>query len=134
MADANAKLLAMNDSEFNAITKIEEGKLQRDRFIELSRDQPISIMRGTKSTFCPKCKKPVELLTFSRSAGLFKTDDQDIEFLAKRGDLHRLHNRNGELLICSNSLFDCFDTRKTRLLDSHFEIEMHRSFGAKLEG
>ena len=37
-------------------------------------------------------------------------------------------------MICSNSLFDCFDTRETRLLDSHFEIEMQKSFEAKLNG
>lgn len=69
---------------------------------------------------CPICRKPVELLTFDEAAKRFKTDTQDIEFLAKHGDLHRIHNRAGYVMICSDSLTECFESRQTRLLASHF--------------
>ena len=127
----------MNDSKFNAKAKFGE------EIIEIHGDRPVSFefvpdtglssqFRRMGSAFCPKCEKPIQLLSFERSAELFKTDAQDIQFLGNRGDLHRVHNRMGELMVCSDSLFDCFDSRDTRLLDSHFEIEMQKSFEAKI--
>ena len=120
----------MNDSDFNAKVKVVEEALET-RYLDSS-DTIAVHFRRTTSAYCPKCEKPVDLLSHERSADLFKTDIQDIEFLAKQNLIHRVHNRKGTVLICSNSLFDCFDSRSTRLLDSHFEIEMQRSFEAKL--
>ena len=77
-------------------------------------------LRRSGFTFCPRCDKAVELLSFDEAAKSFNTDIQDIEILAKRGDLHRLHNRRAQVMICSVSLFDFFEGRQTRLLDSHF--------------
>lgn len=77
-------------------------------------------IRRSRFAFCPACSKIVELMTFAAAADAFKTDMQDIDLLARNGSLHRVHNRYGEVMVCSISLFDCFDNRKTRLLDSHF--------------
>jgi len=120
----------MNDSDFNAKANVGEEVLET-RYLDNS-DTIAAHFRRTASAYCPKCEKPVELLSYERSAELFKTDKQDIEFLAKQTLIHRVHNRKGTVLICSNSLFDCFDGRSTRLLDSHFEIEIEKSFEARL--
>lgn len=77
-------------------------------------------LRRSGHAFCPVCAKQVELIGFEDAAELFHTDLQDIEFLAKNGSLHQIHNRKGKLKICTVSLFNCFDNRKTRLLDSGF--------------
>jgi hypothetical protein len=77
-------------------------------------------LRRQRAAFCPACGKIVELMTFATAANTFKTDTQDIELLAGTGSLHRVHNSQGRVMICSISLFDCFDNRRTRLLDSHF--------------
>lgn len=67
--------------------------------------------------FCLRCQKPVDLMTYSKSAEFFKTDLEDIRKHAESGDLHRIHNRRGEMMICCNSLFTFFDSRETRPLD-----------------
>ncbi len=77
-------------------------------------------LRRSGHAFCPVCAKQIELISFKDAAELFHTDQQDIEFLAKRGDLHQIHNRKGKIMICTVSLFECFDARQTRLLDSGF--------------
>jgi hypothetical protein len=77
-------------------------------------------LRRSRTALCPVCQKMVDLMTFADAAAAFKTDSQDIELLARNGSLHRVHNRYGKVRICSISLFDCFDNRRTRLLDSHF--------------
>jgi hypothetical protein len=89
-------------------------------------------VRLRRSTFapCPICDKTVELLSFDAAAEVFNTDVQDIEFLAGNGSVHRVHNRKGKVMICSISLFDCFDKRRTRLLDSHFAGDMHGGDGS----
>lgn len=84
--------------------------------------------RRSDKAFCIVCDKPVDLLGFQASADLFNTDLQDIEFLAGQAEVHRIHNRRGEVMICSDSLFTRFDERPTRLLDSHFTIEIQKSF------
>lgn len=95
--------------------------------------QPLSIdgnasgglrLRRSTHAFCLVCAKQVELISFERAAELFHTDLQDIEFLAKAGSIHKAHNRKGKIMACANSLFECFDNRRTRLLDSGFEKEM----------
>lgn len=80
-------------------------------------------IRRSGFAVCPLCDKVVDLLSFDSAAELFKTDIQDIEYLARNGSLHRVHNRSGKVMICSISLFDCFENRRTRLLDSHFAEE-----------
>lgn len=77
-------------------------------------------LRRSDAAFCPVCGKVVNLMTCASAAAAFKTDVQDIEFLADNHSLHRVHNRSGKVMVCGNSLFNCFDNRKTRLLNSHF--------------
>jgi hypothetical protein len=84
--------------------------------------------RRTDKAFCIVCDKPVDLLSFKASANLFNTDLQDIEFLAGRGEVHRIHNRHGEVRVCAASLFSAFEDRPTRLLESHFTREIEKSF------
>ena len=75
-------------------------------------------LRRSGRAFCPVCSKQVDLLAFDHAAELFHTDLQDIQFLTKRGEVHQIHNRKGQLMVCAVSLFECFDSRRTRLLDS----------------
>lgn len=70
--------------------------------------------------FCPRCEKVVELLSFGQAARSYRTDVQDITWLAENGDLHRLHDRHANLMICGLSLFSVFENRRTRLLVSSF--------------
>lgn len=77
-------------------------------------------LRRSSFALCPMCDKVVDLLAYDHAAELFHTDAQDIEYLANSGAVHRVHNRKGLVMVCSISLFECFDTRRTRLLDSHF--------------
>jgi hypothetical protein len=81
-------------------------------------------LRRSGYAFCPVCAKQVELISFDDAANLFHTDLQDIQFLTKQGDVHQIHNRKGKLMVCSVSLFECFDNRRTRLLDSGIIKEM----------
>ena len=74
-------------------------------------------LRRSGHAYCPVCEKLVELIAFDAAAGLFRTDLPDVVHLAERYVLHRVHNRRGELMICSISLFDCFESRETQLLD-----------------
>ena len=75
-------------------------------------------LRRSGHAFCPVCSKQVELISFNDAADLFNTDLQDIQFLTDRGEVHQVHNRKGKLMVCTVSLFECFDSRKTRLLDA----------------
>ena len=84
---------------------------------------PGSFFRHSGSAYCPVCKKPVDLISIDDAAELFHTDHNDIEFLASRHRLHRVHNKTGKVMICSTSLFECFEDRQTRLLDPGFAGE-----------
>jgi hypothetical protein len=84
-------------------------------------------LRTSNFAECPLCDKLVELFDFSQAAALFHTDLQDIEFLTNTGSVHRVHNRKGEVKVCSISLFGCFDDRRTRLLDAYFEERIDRN-------
>jgi len=81
-------------------------------------------LRRSAHAFCLVCSKQVELIAFDDAASLFNTDLQDIQFLVKAGSVHQVHNRKGKVMACSISLFECFDNRRTRLLDSGIIQEM----------
>ena len=80
-------------------------------------DRTVKGLRRSHSAYCVRCEKIVELFTFDEGAECFNTDLRDIEFLSNRLMLHRIHNKRGKVMICSISLFECFETRATRLLD-----------------
>lgn len=67
--------------------------------------------------FCPRCQKPVNLMFFDEAAGFYKTQIAAIAAIAETGNLHRIHNSKGEILICSESLFQEFSQQKTQKLD-----------------
>ena len=87
--------------------------------VSLSTNDRISV-RLMGLTYCPRCDKVVELLSFDDAARAYNTDLQDITWLAEEGSLHRLHNRRASLMICGLSLFNVFENRRTRLLTSSF--------------
>jgi hypothetical protein len=68
--------------------------------------------RTSRRAYCPMCGKPVELLGFSEAVDFFKTDFQAINGLVERGELHRLHNRKGLVMICADSVFRLLTTTK----------------------
>jgi hypothetical protein len=117
----------MKDSNSNIHAAKESGPIHVTR---PGVDVPIGIrsagtvyLRLSDCAHCVVCGRLVELLAFDEAAAVFNTGVQDIEYLANSREVHRLHNRSGRLMICSDSLFDCFDKRQTRLLDSHFAMD-----------
>jgi len=80
------------------------------------------VVRHAGHAFCPVCEKPVDLLSYDAAANLFKTDWQDIAFLAESCRLHRVHNKRGKVMICTLSLFDYFESSETRPLDPNFPV------------
>ena len=83
----------------------------------LSNNERISL-RFMGLTFCPRCDKVVELLSFDEAATAYNTDLQDIMWLVENGDLHKLHDRRANLRLCGLSLFCVIEKRRTRLLAS----------------
>lgn len=83
-------------------------------------DKTAKGLRRSHSAYCLRCEKIVELFTFEEAAKWFNTDERDIEFLSNRLMLHRIHNKKGIVMICTISLFECFETRATRLLSTAF--------------
>ena len=74
-------------------------------------------VRLSDHAFCPICQKLMKLVSFADAATIFKTDEDDITGLAESLRLHRVHNRHGKIMICTDSLFRCFDDRQTRILN-----------------
>lgn len=95
----------------------------------ISRPRVVSFSTYRSSAFCPTCREIVNLRTIIDAAGEFNTDIQDIRFLLSQEDIHAVKHIPGVILLCSISLADCFERRKTRLLDSHFEIKLQNSMG-----
>ena len=67
-------------------------------------------------TFCPRCDRVVELMSFEDAARCYNTDIEDIIRLSDGRGLHRLYDRKANLKICGLSLFDVFERRRTRPL------------------
>jgi hypothetical protein len=77
-------------------------------------------LRLSDHAFCPVCQKLIRLVTFTDAALIFKTDEEDITSQAESLKLHRVHNRRGNVMICTDSLFSYFDERETRPLRPDF--------------
>jgi hypothetical protein len=76
----------------------------------------IAKLRGNTRAYCPKCERPVQLISDSKAEDIFRSELPDLLSLATRGVLHRLHNSRGTLMFCGDSLFQCFSDRPTQLL------------------
>lgn len=70
------------------------------------RNDKVFIRRSGRA-FCPLCSEEVELLSFPGAAVLFDIERVNID-LREQGELHRLYNRSGVLMICSRSLREYF--------------------------
>jgi hypothetical protein len=70
--------------------------------------------RTRDRVFCADCEKPVKLLTFAQAVEFVRTGLENIQRLAETGALHRLHNRKGAVMICSESLFRLLNERQKR--------------------
>ena len=90
-----------------------------ETFIE-QENLPGPLVRRSRQAFCPVCAEQSKLVPFEDAAARYNTDLQDIEYLSNRGEIHKVHNRRGRLMICDRSLSACFESRRTRLLDSGF--------------
>jgi hypothetical protein len=62
--------------------------------------------------YCAVCEKPVKLLTFAEAFDFLQAAIENVRQLAERRDLHRLHNLEGTLMICSESLFRILNNRR----------------------
>lgn len=67
------------------------------------------------------------LVNAMEAAAAFNTDLQDIRYLLGSGDIHALRQDAAIVAICRSSLETCFEIRRTRLLDSHFELKAELS-------
>lgn len=74
------------------------------------------LFRTVDRAFCLICGKQVKLVDYAQAAERFKTDVQDICELSESRQLHRIHNKDGATMICSESLFTLFENRQTRRL------------------
>lgn len=74
------------------------------------------IPRKMRRTFCPGCKKFVDLKTFGEVADFYDCSVEEILALAKFGRLHQLHNRKAELMICAESFFELLEQLPTQEL------------------
>ncbi|MEK7855085.1 MAG: hypothetical protein AAB288_03270 [Acidobacteriota bacterium] len=124
------KNVDVNDNDVTAKQQFSKESFWRS---EMKQGQSISFdgsirnklfLRRSGHAYCPVCTKQVELIKFEDAAELFHTDLQDIQFLTRGGEVHQIHNRKGRVMACSVSLFECFDNRRTRLLDSGISMEI----------
>ena len=76
-----------------------------------------NMYRTENRAFCLACNKPVELVSFDGAADVLKTSYPEVRSLSEMGELHRVNNKKGIVMICSDSLFAAFDNRPTQRLD-----------------
>jgi len=118
----------MHDSNLSLIT--------REDLLEISLEpnpieRPAAVTFSTHRSrvFCSHCQEIVTVITAVGAASLFNTDLQDIQFLLSKNEVHVVRQDPAVISICRKSLEHCFETRQTRLLDSHFEIAARRTMG-----
>jgi hypothetical protein len=117
----------MHDSSYNKSA----GKVSNDRLATKEQIPLISQVRGRTRAYCPRCERPVQLITDSRAEDLFKCELPELLSLATRGILHRLHNSKGVLMFCGDSLFRCFSDRPTKLLTDQQAVLVRCTDGNK---
>ena len=66
--------------------------------------RPQTTGRSRNMAFCTFCKTHSELMTFTQAAHFCYSSPEKITELAVRGKIHRIHNINGEIRVCRNSL------------------------------
>lgn len=62
------------------------------------------VRRSRNKAFCFLCRIDVELVSIPQAAHDCRTTQYEIYQLAEAGEIHRLHNAKGSIMICRNSL------------------------------
>ena len=91
-------------------------------FGPIRRPAGFSFSTEGRQTFCYECQRIVTTVNPAQAAAAFNTDLQDIGFLLKKNEIHMIRRDPAVISICRASLEFSFESRQTRLLDSHFEI------------
>jgi hypothetical protein len=94
----------------------------------ISRPSVVSFASDRSRVFCSTCQQIVVTVTVAEAAEAFNTDIQDIGFLLRKDEIHMIGRDPAVIFICRNSVEWCFESRQTRLLDSHFETVVQQSF------
>jgi DNA-binding LytR/AlgR family response regulator len=76
--------------------------------------------RTENEAYCLLCEREVELKTFEQAAEILKTNFREILDLAEAGQVHRLHNSRGRVVICSESLSEILEKRPTQRFNLDF--------------
>lgn len=116
----------MHDFILSAMGR-EAGRGVHETYEPVPRPRNITFPTLRSTVFCPWCDEMAELVSASKAAEAFNTDLQDIQFLLDSGQIHSLKRDAAVVAICRTSLEACFEARRTRLLDSHFEIKMRQA-------
>jgi hypothetical protein len=74
--------------------------------------------RTRNEAYCIKCEAQVHLVAFREAANFCGIGTEEIVQAADRGEIHRLHNSEGRIMICFKSLREAqFYIRKTETLN-----------------
>jgi hypothetical protein len=99
----------------------------------IERPTLISFASDRSRVFCSTCQQIVVTVTVAQAAEAFNTDIQDIGFLLRKDEIHMIRRDPAVISICRNSVEWCFESRQTRLLDSHFETVANHNFQGQQE-
>lgn len=99
----------------------------------IQRPAVVSFSTDRSQTFCSECQRIVRTVNAAQAAQAFNTDLQDIGFLLKKDEIHMVRRDPAVISICRDSLEFSFESRQTRLLDSHFEVVMQPAMSDRRE-
>jgi hypothetical protein len=97
--------------------------MKEERDMNLFEERPVNsqslgtvVLRRKNRAYCPLCEKLITLVPVAEAANFFRSDQEEVERLVVAGELHRIHDRAGEVMICGESLFKSFEERQTKRL------------------
>lgn len=87
--------------------------------------------RAGNRAFCLLCKRTTTLLDFWQAADLYATTRGEIMNRVEMGEIHRVHNSRGEILLCRNSMLEFADEwQKTQPMRLEFLQSMAQAASA----
>ena len=117
----------MHDS-ISALYDREGRPISGEMTLPIDRPAVVSFATDRSRVFCSTCQQIVVTVTVAEAAEAFNTDLQDIGFLLRKDEIHMIGRDPAVISICRNSVEWCFESRQTRLLDSHFEMVVQQAF------
>jgi ribosomal protein S20 len=63
-----------------------------------------TVRRSQTRAFCFLCDAQVELISMAQAAERCRTTQYEIYQLVEQGEVHRIHNSKGSIMVCRNSL------------------------------